>query len=452
MTKKLSLIAVLCALLGFASPLFSEGISLEQVIREVCTKSDSVKMMRETLEKSDQMVREKWSNAFPTLSASLSGGRSVSNLASSMPSIAKMIPPGSGISLINDLTRYSTSIDISQPIFTFGKIGTAIEVANHFNQSARSSYHRNLQQLQLLALDAFYWVVLADISLDIAKRSLSRKTELFEFLDRNFQLGSGNKAQILASKADLKGQVPAIFKAREDLMNARMSLNMLMGRPLADSLVLDTVSGMINLLSITIPAENEAVRTGLATREDLRTMDFLAQANLGGAKIYNAMYLPSIAATGSFGTVGTEPKYMADWNYKNWSVGVGLRWTLFDGFSNNALSRQYRSDARKLEIVRNSIAKMVEKEVSTSLIECTAADSNQAAMEEVLAAARESYTLTADNFKQGSGQFADLQLAEERLRQAEMGVISARYRKLRSRAALVVAMGKDIITINKEKE
>ena len=445
MLKRLFTIILLTALFGFPRPLFSEGISLEQVIRDVCTKSDSAKMMQESLIKSEEIVREKWSNAMPTLSASFTGGRSVSNLASSMPSIAKMMP--AGMSTINDLTRYATALDVTQPIFTFGKIGTAITVANQFNNSARSSYNRNIQQLQLLAVDAFYWVVLSDISLDIAKRSLARKNELFEFLDRNFKLGSGNKAQILATKADLKGQVPAIFKAQQDLLKARMSLNMLMGRPLTDTLSLDTVTGVQGLLSIPVPAENEAVREALGRREDLRTLDFLAAANKGGAKIYNAMYLPSIAATGSFGTVGTEPKYLTDWDYKNWSVGVGIKWTLFDGFSNNALARQFQSDARKLEIARDAIGKSVAIEIACALIECTAADSNQAALEEVLAAAKESYNLTEDNFKQGSGQFADLQLAEERLRQAEQGLINARYRLLRSRAALLVTMGKDIVTI-----
>jgi len=450
MLKRLSAIILLITVLFFSSRVFSQGLGLEQVIREVCTKSDSAKMMQESLIKSDQLIREKWSNAFPTISAAINGGRSVSNLASTMPSITKMMPQG--MSTINDVTRYSTAIDITQPIFTFGKIGTAIEVANHFNKSAKSSFNRNIQQLQLLALDAFYWVVLTDIALDIAKRSFARKKERYEFLDRNFKLGSGSKAQILATKADLKAQVPDIFKAEEDLLKARMTLNMLMGRSLMDSVQLDTAAGVQGLLSIAIPGEKEAVQAALDKRQDLRTIDFLAEANRGGAKIYNAMYLPSIAATGSFGTVGTDPRDMTDWNNKNWTVGIGLRWTLFDGFANNSLSRQYRSDARKLEIVHNAIAKTVEIEVSIALIECTAADSNLAATEEVLAAARESYTLTDDNFKQGSGQFADLQLAEERLRQAEMGTVNARYRLVRSRADLLVKMGKDIVKIYEEEK
>ena len=65
MVKRLLPISFLSILFCFSGSLFSEGISLEQVIREVCTKSDSVKMMQETLIKSDQMIREKWSNAFP---------------------------------------------------------------------------------------------------------------------------------------------------------------------------------------------------------------------------------------------------------------------------------------------------------------------------------------------------------------------------------------------------
>jgi outer membrane protein len=446
--ESISLLVSLCVVLGMSSNAFCGAMGLEQVIREVCSKSDSTKMMQQSLIKSDQMVREKWSNALPTVSATISGSRSVSNLASTMPSITDLMPKG--MSTISDVTRYSNSINVSQPIYTFGKIGTAVEVANHFRKSAQSSYNRNIQQLQLLAVDAFYRVILADISLDIAKRSLARKNELYEFLDRNFKLGSGNKAQILATKADLKGQVPLVFKAKEDLVNARMGLNMLMGRSLYDPVDLDTLAGIRGLLTIPIPGEKEAVKTALASREDIRTIDFLAEATSGGAKIYNSMYLPSIAANGSIGTVGTTPQAMADWDNRSWTVGIGLQWNLFDGFANNALSRQYRSDARKLELARDATAKMIEIEVATALIECTAADSNEAAMEEVLAAARESYNLTSDNFKQGSGQFADLQLAEERLRQAELGLTGARYRLLRSRAAILVAMGKDIVTVTKE--
>jgi HAE1 family hydrophobic/amphiphilic exporter-1 len=430
--------------LGASLPAVCGGIGLRQVIFEVCTKSDSVKMMRETLVKSELIVREKWSRAMPTASATVSGGRSVSNLLSTMPSLAQMVPPG--MSTMSDVTRYAASIDITQPIYTFGKIGAGIDVARQFDNSVKSSYARNIQQLQLLALDAFYRVVLADLALAIANRSQARKGELYDYLDRNFRLGSGSRAQILAAKAEVRGQVPVIIKARDDLLNATLSLTMLMGRPLSDSIGLDTALDMRELLIKAIPSREEAVRTALERREDLRTIDYLVGVNEGGAKIYRAMYLPDVVANGSLGTVGTEPGDLGDWKNRNASVGVGLQWNFFDGFANGSLSRQYRSDARKLRLVRSAAAKAIAIEVAAARIECTAADSNLAATEEMLAAAQESYNLTRDNFRQGSGQFADLQLAEELLRQAEMGITGARYRQVRSRAALLVAMGNYIIT------
>ena len=140
-----------------------------------------------------------------------------------------------------------------------------------------------------------------------------------------------------------------------------------------------------------------------------------------------------------------SPRNFFDWKNRNWTVGVGLQWNIFDGFSNNAKSKQYLSDANKLQTAQKAIEKYIEIEITSALDECATADSNQIASREMLAAAKESYELTNDNFKQGSGQFADLQLTEERLRFAEMGSMNARYRWMRSRAALLVAMGKEII-------
>jgi outer membrane protein TolC len=70
----------------------------------------------------------------------------------------------------------------------------------------------------------------------------------------------------------------------------------------------------------------------------------------------------------------------------------------------------------------------------------------------MLTSAQEGYLLTNNNFKQGSGQFADVQLSDETLKQAELGVINARYRQVRSRAALLIAMGKEIVALNNDQK
>lgn len=475
MKRSIMTFLILCILFGF-STVFSQTIGLEQVIREVCAKSDSSAMMQESVKKSRQMVREKWSNVYPTITGSLVAAKNYGSLFSgssggssqSSHSLAKeasnFTPKDSGI-LANVETMmqslgslsapqttniYSAGLQISQPIYTFGKVGTAIKAAEQYDESSVCTYKRNMQSLQLQALDAFSHAVLAREAEAVSERSLGRKKEMHEFLDRNFTLGSGSKAQVLSTKADMLKQSSGTLIAKRDAYTARMNLNAFMGRPLFDSTALDTVSMLDKILRAPIPREDDAVRAALSERMDLKSFKLMEESNRGAAKIYRAMYLPSIGAQGSAGYSKYESgsQLLQNNGSASWTVGIGLQWTLFDGFSNSAKAAQFTSDANKLEFVFNTMLKMVEIEIRSDIAECAAADSNYAASKEMLGAARESYDLTMSNFKQGSGQLSDLQHVDDLLQQAELGLTDARYRLVRSRAALLVAMGSDIVKIN----
>jgi len=470
-------------IVGLTTQSFSQKLGLEQVIREVCANSDSVKMMKETVKKSDLMVKANWSAVYPTISATGAVAQSYGSLFSSMGSSGSSaksegpaesqqgslskkqvsldsIPVTYGdlenmfgsISQPMTTTIYNAGLQISQVLYTFGKVGTALKVAKDLNQSTNLTYKRNMQALQLGALDAFYRTVLAERAVAIAEHSTARKKELYEFLDRNFQSGSGSKAQVLSTKADVLNQNVTLLIAKRDARTARMQLNAFMGRTLTDSIALDTIEVPQSLKTFVLPKEDDAVVQALQDREDLKSLKFLAETNKGGAKIYRAMYLPSIGAQGSAGyskmATSVNSTFIPSGWQKSWTVGLGAQWTLFDGFANSSKAAQYESDATKLEIACNSVSKMIEIDVRSAIIECLAADSNYSASLEMFSSASESYDLTNSNFKQGSGQFSDLQLSDELLQQTELGLINARYRQVRSRAALLIAMGREIISLN----
>ncbi|HUI90947.1 MAG TPA: TolC family protein [Chitinivibrionales bacterium] len=472
------ILAALGAAVMVCAQASGQQLSLEQVISEVCTNSDSVKMMKETVKKSEQMVRENWANALPYISAtgayvhnygspfSSSGSSSSgssrplakeastftpmdSAMVSALESVAPLLKSFSSLSNPVHSNIYMAGISFNQPIYTFGKVGQAIHVAKTYNQSAQYNYQRNMQTLQLGALDVFFGALTYQKKAEIAAHSLDRKKELNSFLERNFRNGSGSKAQVLKTRADVADQVAQIIVARRDAKVARMNLNMMMGRALTDSTAVDTVSMLDKVVAMNIPQPEDAAKTALTNRADIKSLRLLAESTKGGAKIYRAMYLPTIGATGSAGytRMNSDLSLLSNNGSPSWSLGVGAQWTLFDGFANSAKAAQYMSDANKLEIVASTMEKMVEIEVRSAILECAAADSNLNSSKEMLSAAQETYDLTNSNFKQGSGQFSDLQLADETFQQAELGMINAKYRQTRSRAALQVAMGCDIIKI-----
>ncbi len=82
--------------LGLTGAAYSQGISLEQAIREVCANSDSAKMMRQTVKKSEETVRQGWSHALPVVSASATAAESHGSLFGSMGSGSSSSSSSSG--------------------------------------------------------------------------------------------------------------------------------------------------------------------------------------------------------------------------------------------------------------------------------------------------------------------------------------------------------------------
>ena len=295
-------------IVGLSTQSFSQKLGLEQVIREVCANSDSVKMMKETIIRADQVVRENWANALPVISAtgyvaqsygSLFGGSSGGGSSSSSRSMAKeksdftQNDSGTLAYIENELSQFSTlsnpqkstiysaGLSFSQPIYTFGKIGTALKVAQEYSKSAHLTYARNVQTLQLAALDMFFQTVYAEKLCGIQERTVARKKELFEYTNRNFQAGSGAKATVLSTKSDFSKEYSNLLKAIRDARQGRMFLNSFMGRPLADTSTLDTTMEIPGLMATVIPKPDKAIGFAMEGRAELQSIKLYAEATRG---------------------------------------------------------------------------------------------------------------------------------------------------------------------------
>src|SRR5690606_28867244 len=107
--------------------------------------------------------------------------------------------------------------------------------------------------------------------------------------------------------------------------------------------------------------------------------------------------------------------------------------------------RQVQSDARSLGLSARQTRKMARIEIEGAYLEFKAADTALAAAEQAVSAAKEAQALLSEDFRAGKGRLTDLLQAEESLREAEFGILGARYQQVRSEAALRLAMGKGLI-------
>ena len=408
------------------------GLTLTEAIKLTLQNSEEARLLNEKEVRLQAVRSEVLSGALPHLQGYANAGRASSPFDPSAMGIPA--PMGKFTQ-----SRYSYGVELSQPIYAFGRLGLAVRTASTQVESQNEANRRSRQELELQALDAFYGLVMAQSRLLVLEASGKRQKETVAFMESNFKMGAGMRSSVLLATASLKAVEPERIRAARNVEAARMALNRLLGRPIEDSLELDTITTAMGSPLVT---SETAVETALKQRADLSALRLQKEALQGFAKGARMQYRPSLGFQGKLGILAFDPDQLGDFkNNKEWQVGVGLQWNLFDGFSSSSRARQYDSDVRSLELVERQASAFARIEIESAQREAEAADTAYQAARQARDAAFEALELLSDDFRAGKGQITDLLSAEEGLRNAEFGALASRYQMARSQAALRVALG-----------
>jgi outer membrane protein TolC len=414
-------------------------LTLTDAIREARRNSDEARLVTEKSAKLDAMKRELWAGALPHITAYANGGRGSSPFD---PNAAGF--PGEVVN--PTVSRYAYGVEAQQSIFSFGRLGQSFRVASRQIASQDKANQRELQQIELSTLDAFYAMIVSEARVKVLDASLERQRRTSDFLQSNFRRGAGARSATLLAAASLKGLEPERIRAVRDADAARMALNRLLGRDIEAPIQLDTSA----IPGFDAPAADTAeanLASILERRPDLESIRLQKETLKGYATAYRMQYLPALGATGKIGVLAYDLKdQLTDFD-KNleWQVGVGLTWPIFDGLANSSKARQYDSDARALAVNERRARAFARIEVEGARREAAAADTALSAARQARDAAAEALELISQDFRAGAGQVTDLLSAEEGLRNAELGLLAARYQNTRARAALRVSLGLDLI-------
>ena len=448
----------------------AQSLTLEAAIRESLSKSEEILMLKEKEKRFDALRGQAWAGAYPRISAYANAGRGASPfdlsslgfepapvyqsddnglIVATTPAglrVPEAPARGAGPSVINMAqNRFTYGVQAEQSIFSFGRLGQAIRTANIQDQADRSSRRRSTQTLQLQVLDTYYGAVTSQARLGTLESAVKRQRETVAFLESNFKMGAGQRSIVLLAVTALKSLEPDRIRAERDAAAARMSLNRVLGRPLEAPIELDTATRLPLDPIATLP-DSQSLQTLISERSDIKSMELQRKSLEGQARYLRMQYLPSVGAQGKVGVLAYKLNQLKEIeDNREWSVGIGLNWTLFDGFGLSSQAKQVSSDARSLGIQTQQTRKMVQIEIESAFREYQAADTALLAAEQAVNAAKEAQALLSEDFRAGKGQLTDLLSAEESLRNAEFGVLGARYQHIRSAAAMRLALGKGLI-------
>jgi len=465
------LIAMACLLTGFVN---AGKLDLTQAIREASTQGPEAKVLAASADSANLLVREVRAVAFPKVSAYANAGlgqqqnASASTLGPLFGALAKTMGningsakgPDSNMAPLNALNAlgntdpywsYNWGVQVSQPLFTFGKVTTALRMAKTQDRLTKVRLTGTRLATQKSVVDLFSVVVLSKAKLETTRRSVERQKAVVDQLTRNFRNGDGAKAQVLMAKSVLLRLTPDIQTGERDVLAARRALNRLLGRAADDMTELDT-TGLPELENRVSPPREVVLKNALETRQDLKMLKEARMLQEDYASVLRANNLPNIAAMGKFGFSSARQDWKAfdnaaNWENREWTVGVGLQWNVFDGFEQSSKSGEVRAAVRQMEVRENDMVRMIEIEVDNALKDRVAADSSLSAAREGVAAATEANEWFSRNFQSGSGTLSDLLQSEENQRLAELGLLAARLERTKAAASLAAVQGQDLVTL-----
>lgn len=465
------LIATACLLTGVV---YAEKLNLSQAIHEASTQGPEAKVLAASADSSRLLVREVRAVAFPKVSAYANAGlghqqnASAATLGPLFGALAKTMEningsargPGSNLEPLNALNAlgnddpywsYNWGVQVSQPLFTFGKVTTALRMAKTQDRLTKVRLIGTRLATQKSVVELYSIVVLSKAKLETTRRSVERQKAVVDQLARNFQNGAGAKAQVLMAKSVLLRLTPDIQTGERDVLSARRSLNRLLGRAADDMTELDT-TGLPELENRVSPPREVVLKNALEARQDLKMLKEARSLQEDYASVLRANNLPNIAAMGKFGFTSARQDWKAfdnaaNWDNREWTVGVGLNWNVFDGFEQSSKSGEVRAAVRQMVVRENDMQRFIEIEVDNALQDRIAADSSLSAAREGVAAATEAREWFLRNFQSGSGSLSDLLQSEENQRLAELGLLAARLERTKAAAKLAAVQGQDLVTL-----
>lgn len=465
------LIAIACAMSAVVQ---AAKIDLAQAIREAALQGPEAKILEASSDSARLMVREVKAVAYPKISAYANAGlgqqpsasaaamggafgalgQSIGNVNRAAGGADSNLAPLNALSAMENTDpywSYNWGLQLSQPLFTFGKVSTALNMAKTQNRLTQVRLRGTRLATQESVVDLYIACVLSKAKLETTRRSVERQKAVVDQLQRNFELGAGAKAQVLLAKSTLLRLTPELQSGERDALVSRRAFNRLLGRPSDDSSELDTV-GLPEIEARVSPSREQVLQNALANRQDLKMLKEARALQQDYASILRANNLPNIALVGKFGFVAAAQtwkavEHAADWDNRDWSVGVGMQWNIFDGFEQSSKSGQVRAAVRQMEVREGDLRRMIEIDVDNALQNRMVADSSIAAAREGLAAATEARDWFARNFTSGDGQLSDLLQAEENQRLAELGLLSARLERTKAAAKLAAIQGFDLISL-----
>ncbi len=417
-----------------------ETVTIEEAVRLAVDRHPDVAKARAAAEVLKGRIREVRAQAYPEVNIVSNGNRwrdpsflNASGLDKFPEELRKALVP-TPVNLID------YSITVKQPLYTAGKVGTALRIASIESEGSQLDIDRAQQDLAVEVVRACYGLLWAERAKLLVTETQEQRKLHAAMARTRFTNGVATEVDVLRSEVAVANSAPELVRAENAIRQARALLNFYLVRPLGFATKVST--GFQEKPWDQWDLEALAGQA-LRSRPEVQRLRIAERSMEGQLQLAKAESRMRADFSGSYGIVSRQPKNLLDPLYARWSAGVNFTLPVFDGFRRSGLVWQATAAQRATRLEREKVEQQVRLGLQQALDEIKAAMETVTAAQANIAQAEKVLEMTQSNYKYGAATTLDITDAQTALSGARTNLLRGMYDYSVARANLLWTAGRN---------
>ncbi|MBP3397989.1 MAG: TolC family protein [Alphaproteobacteria bacterium] len=430
--KTVSALFALCAGLTTV-PAYSLDLSLSDAVSRIKSESHDLKKADANVKKAEASLDAANANRWFKLEGSATYMNMV-NIENPSESMGIELPPAFGGLISESLKDQSVMVEIpdnifmaglslTQPIYTFGKIGNAVKGVKSAVKMSKSSQELTRREVEYSATDLYWTAKMTDEIVKLAEQDLSNARTAKKKLT---SAGRAHRSNLLKIESDIATKEINVSDAKFNRDTAHRMLKILAGIDVNEELV----------LTDEFPKEFPELNAGeLKTTPQWEILDEQVNMYERMARSQRANGYPTLAATASYSymSMAGDVGHMFDEKGSQSAYwGLALQVPIFSGGINRANATV---EAMNAEAARQDLAqakKITTEQYDNAKKQYDHLRGNLSTLENARDLAAKTYTLSQNRFASGQTSAVDLADVSAGLYQLDMALLNTKYKILMS--------------------
>jgi len=328
---------------------------------------------------------------------------------------------------------FITAFKIEQPLFVPG-VYEGYKIAKAEEEAKRLDYSRAKEETVYRVLAAYLEVVTAKAYVAVATQELSDSREHRRLAKAAESAGMGLSSDVLRAQVSVASAEGMKVAADNRLELAQRGLGVAMGQ--MEPLPVD-VSGPPP--DFPDPGLLGALQDAAAKRADLQAVSVRVGNAANNEARRKAEYLPTVGLTGAYQLDAENSPLEVD--NRSWTVGVGLKWNLFDGLRREAGVSKAALERRKAQEYYRAERDQAVFQVTQAYLGIQEAQRRVEIARAAVASAGEGMRQIRARYENHLGRMIDVLDAQAALNQARADAVKAENDLRQARARLMYVSG-----------